>query len=242
MIFKDYYKILGINPTASMNDIKSSYRKLALKYHPDRTSGDKRAEERFREVKEAYEILSKPIRRESFDYDYKKHYQTGGTTGVNGKQQSNRGQQTGPAATAKKTATFKQGESLTATAFLTRAQNINKLYKVNAKGKIIDQEQLYSLVNDLLKKSNLTQLLIWGDAKTNTAIVKEVLATCDLLSYQYIDSIGVRLAELAGTDNATINKVFTYCEARKRKINLQRVVVIAAIIAIAFLFFLLLGK
>ena len=65
--YKDYYKILGVARTASEKDIKSAYRRLARKYHPDVNPGDKNAEERFKEISEAYEVLSDPHKRSQYD-------------------------------------------------------------------------------------------------------------------------------------------------------------------------------
>jgi molecular chaperone DnaJ len=64
---RDYYEILEVSRTASDQEIKSSYRKLALKYHPDRNQGDKKAEERFKEAAEAYAILSDGDKRSRYD-------------------------------------------------------------------------------------------------------------------------------------------------------------------------------
>ena len=63
----DYYEILGVARTASEQEIKSAYRKLALKYHPDRNPGDKEAEERFKEAAEAYRVLGDPEKRQRYD-------------------------------------------------------------------------------------------------------------------------------------------------------------------------------
>ncbi len=63
----DYYKILGVNKTASDNEIKKAYRKLAMKYHPDRNKGDKEAEEKFKKISEAYAVLSDPEKRKQYD-------------------------------------------------------------------------------------------------------------------------------------------------------------------------------
>jgi curved DNA-binding protein len=63
----DYYKILGVNKTASENVIKKAYRKLAMKYHPDHTKGDKSAEETFKKISEAYAVLSDKEKRKQYD-------------------------------------------------------------------------------------------------------------------------------------------------------------------------------
>ena len=80
MLYKDYYKDLGVDKTATQAEIKAAYRKLALKYHPDRNSGDKSAEERFKVISEANEVLSDPVKRKKYDQfgaDWK-HYEEAG--------------------------------------------------------------------------------------------------------------------------------------------------------------------
>ncbi|UYN92643.1 MAG: J domain-containing protein [Anaerolineales bacterium] len=67
MEYKDYYKVLGVGRDASADDIKKAYRKLALKYHPDRNPGDKTAEDKFKEVNEANQVLSDPEKRAHYD-------------------------------------------------------------------------------------------------------------------------------------------------------------------------------
>lgn len=79
MEYKDYYKILGVDKTASQDEIKKAFRKLALKYHPDKTKGDKSAEEKFKEVNEANEVLSDTEKRKKYDqlgesYQYYQQY------------------------------------------------------------------------------------------------------------------------------------------------------------------------
>ncbi len=64
---RDYYEVLGVDKSASDDDIKKSYRKLAKKYHPDMNPGDKEAEEKFKEVNEAYAVLSDPDKKSKYD-------------------------------------------------------------------------------------------------------------------------------------------------------------------------------
>ena len=64
---RDYYEVLGLNKGASESEIKSAFRKMAMKYHPDRNPGDKEAEEKFKEVNEAYGILSDPEKKSKYD-------------------------------------------------------------------------------------------------------------------------------------------------------------------------------
>ena len=64
---KDYYGVLGVDKSANEDDIKKAFRKLALKYHPDRNQNNKEAEEKFKEMNEAYQVLSDPQKRSQFD-------------------------------------------------------------------------------------------------------------------------------------------------------------------------------
>lgn len=81
MEFKDYYKVLGVQKTATQDEIKKAYRKLAQKYHPDMNQNNKESEEKFKEISEAYEVLKDKERRSKYDNlgsRYNQHRQSGG--------------------------------------------------------------------------------------------------------------------------------------------------------------------
>jgi curved DNA-binding protein len=83
MDYKDYYQALGVNRNASAEEIKKAYRKLALKYHPDRNPDDKTSEDKFKDINEAYQVLSDPTKRQRYDQlgdSYSQWQSTGGTS------------------------------------------------------------------------------------------------------------------------------------------------------------------
>lgn len=79
MAKRDYYEVLGISKSASADEIKKAYRKMVIKFHPDKNPGDKEAEENFKEAAEAYEVLSDDNKRAR--YDQYGHAGVGGAAG-----------------------------------------------------------------------------------------------------------------------------------------------------------------
>ena len=82
MAKRDYYEVLGLNKGATPEEVKKAYRKIAIKYHPDKNPGDKEAEEKFKEAAEAYEVLSNPEKKQR--YDQFGHAGMGGAAGGGG--------------------------------------------------------------------------------------------------------------------------------------------------------------
>src|SRR5512143_613752 len=84
MDYKDYYRILGLERSANADEIRKAYRKLAMKYHPDRNPGDKQSEDKFKDINEAYQVLSDTQKRARYDQlgsAYSNWQQSGGTPG-----------------------------------------------------------------------------------------------------------------------------------------------------------------
>ena len=84
MAKQDYYEILGVSKTAEEREIKKAYKRLAMKYHPDRNQGDKEAEAKFKEIKEAYEILTDAQKRAAYDQYGHAAFEQGGMGGGGG--------------------------------------------------------------------------------------------------------------------------------------------------------------
>ena len=81
---KDYYNLLGVSKTASADEIKKAYRKMAMKYHPDKNPGDKEAEAKFKEINEAYEVLKDEQKRAAYDRYGSDAFENGGMGGSTG--------------------------------------------------------------------------------------------------------------------------------------------------------------
>jgi hypothetical protein len=224
-MMKDYYKILEISTSASTEEIKKAYRRLALKYHPDKNHGDKIAEAKFKELANAYEILSNPEQRRVYDGNRESQSKSKDTT----QSKKNTGQE----------------ERMTPLIFLSLFKDLkNQIIKIDKNR--INQRNLFDSINNLLSNDNINLLLRWDDVYTNRQIIQEVLACCKPLGYDthptlhfvYTDRICQKLAKLAGSDNVTIQKIYEY--NRKRKLvgywkkyirwDATRVVIVVAII------------
>ena len=81
MAKRDYYEVLGVEKDASADQIKSAYRKKAVKYHPDKNKGDKAAEDKFKEASEAYHVLSNSERKQNYDNFGHAAFENGGGKG-----------------------------------------------------------------------------------------------------------------------------------------------------------------
>ena len=85
MAERDYYEVLGVSRDASQGDIKKSYRKLAMKHHPDQNPDDPKAEEKFKEIGEAYEVISDEEKRSAYDRYGHAAFKSGGGGGGGGR-------------------------------------------------------------------------------------------------------------------------------------------------------------
>lgn len=189
MEIKDYYKILEVTPIASHQEIKRSFRQLALKYHPDKNNEDHLSAALFREVQEAWEVLSDPKQRE--EYNYKRWYNR--SIG---------------AAFAEK--------ALTPEAILTESRRLQE-YVSTMNIFHLDYDALSFHIRQLLSESNLGLLQQAQNQAANRAINSTLLKAADPLPLRYLQPIALLLSKLAGTDEVMLQGIREAVQQRKRR-------------------------
>ena len=197
----DYYKILEVSKNASSEEIKKSYRRLALKYHPDKNLGNKIAEEKFKEIANAYEVLS--------DFEERKRYDKTINNQENLKNDAKNGDKD-------------SGFDLTPSSILSIFKDIAaKVSKASSNE--VNQIRIYDKINELLSEGIIDFLIDFNDIKTNHLIIKEVLKCSKPLAYDkhqiqnfiYIEKISQKLERLANKDIQTIQKINSIKKRRK---------------------------
>ncbi len=196
-MFKDYYKILNLNSTATQNEIKKSYRKLALKFHPDKNFGSTDSEIKFREINEAYNILNEAQSRTNYDYEYNGYYKT--------KYEETKAQET---------QSNKKAAPVTPEVYLKIFSEMRLSLEVAQAGQV-NRERLYNKLNELLNNTSISFLVDSDHFKTNRQIIIQVLRCCAYLSFNHVEIITAKLARVAGSDNEAIEKINSYNKRRR---------------------------
>ena len=182
MLLKDYYKILEIPPSASLADIKKSFRRLALLYHPDRNFGSNLHEAKFKEIKEAYEILSDARQRQNYNSSRRQQSQT------------------------KEKNTYRQPN---AQIILNQAIEFRK--KISALDpERMNKRTLYHHLQHLLSIQNILILKHTNDQKINKSFIDEILKCSKFLPFPQVEKICIQLTELGGADNEVYQKIYQF--------------------------------
>ncbi|WP_276481124.1 J domain-containing protein [Paraflavitalea pollutisoli] len=207
MELKDYYKILEVTPMATQQDIKKSFRRLALKYHPDKNEGDHLSAAVFREIQEAWEVLSDPKQRE--EYNYKRWYNRSiGEAFVE--------------------------QALTPDTILAESRKLRNY--VNTMNIFqLDYDALSFHIRQLLSEANIGILHQAQQSATNRQIGESLLKASDPLPLRYLQPIVLLLTQLAGNDEQLIRQIDDAVKQRSRRENWEKykwvlVLVITAVI------------
>lgn len=188
MAIKDYYELLEIPPGAPEMEIRQAFRKLAMRYHPDKNVGNPYAGHHFREIKEAYEVLSNPVSRS--EYHHKRWLNSNP-----GNHHFNNFQVT-PALIEKE------------------AQKISRYIK-NIDVFRMNYDALLKQLEQLLNPGHLDILLKEQRENINENIIRAVLQSCHPLPYPYLGDIPGKLVQLAGTNNNLLVSIYRFVSKKR---------------------------
>ena len=191
---KDYYKILGVKPSATHSEIRKSYRALAFKYHPDKNPENSLAEAHFKEIQEAYSVLSDTIKRAFYDDE----------RWLSGMGSRN------------------DYKDAVTPAWLEKVSRDLNVSLATMDSHSISQRALQAYILLILSDAHLGILQQHNDKETNKTIITEVLKAAKKLEVKYLDEIEQRLIILAGNDNEIRQVIDAKIEERKRSALLEK--------------------
>jgi len=169
MYLKDHYKTLELAPSASLQDIKKAYRKLAQQYHPDKNSNDPYAEANFNEIKEAYETLTNPVKKNNYLQQRWYNRATG-----------NRNTE----------------QVITPVSILKQALEFEK-YSSTLDVFRMDSESLFEYMNELLSDETIRKLLLLNEAAVNNQVILTLIKPVRFLKSDKATAITDKLTRLA---------------------------------------------
>jgi curved DNA-binding protein CbpA len=202
MHLKDYYSILQLDPSATLAEIKKAYRRFALRYHPDKNQNDPYASAQFAEIKEAYEVLTNPSKKEYY------------------LQQRWYNQSTGKRKTA---------DVITPVTILLQALELEKYISALDVFRM-DKQGLQQYILDLLRDTTLEQLKKFNDPETNRQIISTILMAMRPLPKLYVTSIIVQLKKLCDKDEIAGQQLSAFIQKAEKKRRREKYSLIAVII------------
>ena len=191
---KDYYSILQIPPHATIPEIKQAYRRLALLYHPDKNSGDPYATAQFNEVKEAYEVLTNPAKKDI--YLQERWYN----------QSINR---------------RRTGEAVTPVSILKLSLEMEK-YVSKLDVHRMNKKSLSQYIDELISPETVQILKQFNDGGINAEIIKNILKALKPLPLKCTEPLLARLETLAGDDAEMLQKTKSFLKDHEKRFLWQK--------------------
>ena len=207
MHLKDYYNILKLEPSATLPEIKKAYRKLALQYHPDKNQNDLYAAAQFTEIKEAYEVLTNPAKKEYY------------------LQQRWYNQSLGKRKTQ---------NIITPVTVLLQALELEK-YVSKLDVFRMDKAGLQEYILGLISDSTIEQLKKFNEPETNRQIITIILKAILPLPKLYVKKITEQLNKLSEGDEIAKNQLTAFIQKNEKKNRRDRFSIIIIILATTFL-------
>jgi curved DNA-binding protein CbpA len=214
---KDYYTILGLQPSASIPDVKQAYRKLAMQFHPDKNADDKYAAAQFADIKEAYEVLSNPHKKEIY------------------LQQRWYNQSIGKRRTE---------QTVTPVNILKQSLELSR-YTASLDTYRMDKQGLCEYIEEMISTEKIDRLNNFNEPGINAEIIKAVLQAAKPLSYDQLLAVSDKLKLLAVNNEAIVKKIDSQLQQKMTagKWNRYRPVLILLItLIICIVIFFLSGK
>lgn len=213
MRLKDYYNILKLEPSATIPEIKKAYRKLALQYHPDKNHKDQYTLVQFTEIKEAYEVLTNPAKKEYY------------------LQQRWYNQSVGQRKTQ---------EVITPVTVLLQALELEK-YVASLDVFRMDKEGLQQYILDLLPDSTIEQLKKFNEPETNRQIIITIIKAMNPLPQTYTLAVITQLKKLSTDDEIAIAAIYILIQKTQKKSRREKysfIIIIAATLILCLLIYL----
>ena len=190
---RDYYVVLNVKPEATAVDIKLAYRKLALQYHPDRNGGNVHTEVLFKEINEAYGILSNVQKRDDYNRLREAHKTRAHTTTS----------QTSYSTTQN---TQRQRPPVTGKTILFHCTHLRSVIE-KSNPFSINADSLFAKIESILSDSHIHTLLYENKRMVISQVIHELLVCCRLLPQNYFNTLTPRFFQLAGTDAIMKNAI-----------------------------------
>ena len=225
---RDYYVVLNVQPGASFEEIKKAYRKLALKYHPDRNAGNIHTEALFKEINEAYRILSNEQKRD--DYNRLRNSQASERTSTyRNTSTANRQQSARPKAVV-------TGKSI----LYSINQLRTRLDKSNPFN--VDVDSLITRIDSLLSEGNINILLFENNRSITSQVVQETIICSKPLPADYFQMLLPKLLKLAGADIPMQSAVHAAVRQKKQDLFWQKYkflwVILVTVIFLLLIYFI----
>lgn len=192
-MLKDYYQILQIEPQSTLAEIKQAFRRLAMVYHPDKNPNDKYAEAQFNDIKEAYEILTNPVRKENY------------------LQQRWYNQSIGKRRTA---------QAITPVSILKLVLELEQ-YVSRLDVHRMNKEGLSNYVDELLSTGTIEKLRQFNEPEINRQIITSTLSAMQPLTMKFIGNLPERLWTLAD-DETSLHRIKNFLKNRKKAFLWER--------------------
>ena len=214
MQVKDYYSILQLKPSATLSEIKKAYRVLAQKYHPDKNNNDPYASVQFAEIKEAYEVLTNPLKKQYY-LQQRWYYQSKGRK-------------------------FNDDSAITPPSVLKQCLELSKYVATLDKYRM-NKEGLSDYILQLIPDSVILQLKIFKETSVDKSIIDCLLKLAALLPYSNSKIIYDQLLKLAGEDMISKTAITDFLQRQQKKEKSEKlrplIIVIITIILSILIYF-----